>query len=198
MLYALTRQDGTIAVTTIMPKEITTDGRTLPVYFVNGSEKYLTAIDGLEELRFDLPSDDMRTYEADSIPDAVLGFYDVAKVIEDYPDPIVSYEKITVDDLPDSRTYRDAWAVSGKTIVHDMPRAREIHRTHLRQDRKPKLEALDILYQRADEQDDGPRKRSIAAEKQRLRDITSNPRIEQALTVEALKALTVEFLLEHP
>jgi len=198
MLYAMTRNDGSIAVTTVMPKEITTDGKTLPVTFINGSEKYLTALDGTEELRFPLPSDDMRTYEADSVPNATLVFYDIARVAADYPDPIVAYEKITVDDIPDSRTYREAWTVSSKTIMISMTKAREVRRTKLREERKPMLEVLDVAYQRADEQDDGPLKRKIAAEKQKLRDITANPLIERAKDTAALDVLTVEYLLAHP
>jgi hypothetical protein len=198
MLYAMTRNDGSVAVTTVMPKEITTDGKTLPVTFINGSEKYLTALDGTEELRFPLPSDDMRTYEADSVPNATLVFYDIARVAAEYPDPIVSYEKIAVDQIPDSRSYRDAWAVSGKSITINMTKARDIRRAKLREERKPLLETLDVAYQRADEQDDGPLKRRIAAEKQKLRDITANPLIEQATTPAMLDVLTVEYLLAHP
>jgi hypothetical protein len=181
-----------------MPKEITTDGKTLPVTFISGSEKYLIALDDDKELRFPLPSDDMRTIEADSVPDATLAFYDIAKVVADYPDPIVAYEKITVDQIPDSRTYRDAWTVNGKSIMIDMTKAREVRRTKLREERKPMLEVLDVAYQRADEQDDGPLKRKIAAEKQKLRDITQNPLIERAKDTAALDLLTVEYLLAHP
>ena len=199
MLYALTRTDGSVAVTWVMPKEVLIDGKTLPVLHVNASDKYLTAaVDDGTQRDFPLPSDDMRTYEADSIPGAVLTFHDINYVVEHYPDPIAAVEKITVDQIPDSRTYREAWTVSGKSIMIDMTKAREVRRTKLREERKPLLETLDVAYQRADEQDDGPLKRRIAAEKQKLRDITANPLIEQATTPAMLDVLTVEYLLAHP
>jgi hypothetical protein len=198
MLYAMTRQDGSVAVTTVYPKEAVSDDKTLPITFVDGTNKRLTVRDGGEDIYLPLPSDDMRTIEADSVPGYTLNFYDIAKVAEEYPDPIVSYEKITVDQIPPTRAYRDAWAVSGKTIGYNMPRARDIHRTKLREARKPMLEALDIAYQRADEQDDGPEKRRIAAEKQKLRDITASQLIERANNIAALETLTVEYLLAHP
>jgi hypothetical protein len=186
----MTREDGSIAVTWMMPEKITAEGKTLSVTFVDGVNKSLTAQNDEGEKTFPLPSSDVRTYEADSIPGAVLTFHDIQDTIATYPDPIVAYEKITVDQIPDSRTYRDAWSVSGKSITINMTKAREV--------RKPMLETLDIAYQRADEQDDGPLKRRIAAEKQKLRDITSNPLIEQATTTAMLDVLTVEYLLAHP
>jgi hypothetical protein len=204
MLYALTRNDGSTAITYVIPKTITVDGKTLPVTLINSAEKFLTALDeGAEDpddtvRTFPLPSDDMRTYEVNSVPGAVLTFHDIGKVVAEYPDPIVAYEKITVDDLPKTRVFREAWTVSGKSVTVNLAKAKEITRNRLREERKPMLEVLDVAYQRADEQDDGPLKRRIAADKQKLRDITANPLIEQAATPEALQALTVEYLLAHP
>jgi hypothetical protein len=199
MLYALTRDDGGISVTYVLPKTITANGATMPVTFVSAAEKYLNATaENGEMLTYPLPSDDIRAIETDSVPGAVLAFYDIAKVMADLPDTYVAYEKITVDDLPKTRVFREAWTVSGKSITINLAKAKEITRNRLREERKPMLEVLDVAYQRADEQDDGPLKRRIAADKQKLRDITANPLIEQAATPEALQALTVEYLLAHP
>jgi hypothetical protein len=117
--------------------------------------------------------------------------------------PVRSWRFCSADEYPADRTYRDAWRDTGKKIVHDMPQAREIHRTNLRRDRGPLLAALDVEYQRADEMDlsggarsvAGTRKKSdIAAQKQRLRDAPADPRIESAKTVDALRTLTLEEL----
>jgi hypothetical protein len=93
------------------------------------------------------------------------------------------------------RTYRNAWKDNGGGKPgHDMPKAREIHRQHLRKARLREMDALDIDYQRADEMNDQARKRAVATRKQALRDVTADPRIEQAQTVDELAALTLETL----
>jgi len=198
MLYALIRADGNVSIAWMMPKEITKDGKTLPVTITDAVNKTLHAIDGGETVTFPLPSDDIRTYEADSVPGATLVFYDIQDTINNSPDTITSYEKISVNDLPATRSYRNAWERTGTTISHNMPKARDIHRDKLREARKPMLEVLDVAYQRADEQDDGPEKRRIAAEKQKLRDVTANKLIERAKDIAALEKLTLEYLLAHP
>lgn len=105
---------------------------------------------------------------------------------------VVRWRVIPPDEpLPD-RTYRDAWRDEGHCIGHDMTKARECHRRRLRAARASLLAALDVEYQRADEREDRPRKRQIAAEKQRLRDLPADPRIEAAATVEDLRHITVD------
>jgi len=198
MLYALIRADGNVSIAWMMPKEITKDGKTLPVTITDAVNKTLHAIDEGVAVTFPLPSDDVRTYEADSVPGATLVFYDIQDTINNSPDTITSYEKISVNDLPATRSYRNAWERTGTTISHNMPKARDIHRDKLREARKPMLEVLDVAYQRADEQDDGPEKRRIAAEKQKLRDVTANKLIERAKDIAALEKLTLEYLLAHP
>ena len=65
----------------------------------------------------------------------------------------------------------------------DFGKATEITKERLRQERKPLLEAQDVLYMRATEQ--GTDTKAIVAEKQRLRDITKI----SACTLDELKAL---------
>ena len=55
-------------------------------------------------------------------------------------------------------------------ITINFTKATEITKERLRQERKPLLEAQDVLYMRATEQ--GTDTKAIVAEKQRLRDIT--------------------------
>ena len=68
-------------------------------------------------------------------------------------------------------------------ITIDFTKATEITKERLRQERKPLLEAQDVLYMRATEQ--GTDTSAIVAEKQRLRDITKIT----ATTLDELKAL---------
>jgi len=68
-------------------------------------------------------------------------------------------------------------------IVTDITKAKVIVKEKLRADRKPLLEAQDILYQRALETSADTT--AIIAEKQRLRDITNN--VDAMSTESALK-----------
>jgi hypothetical protein len=101
---------------------------------------------------------------------------------------VVSWRELSDDELPADRYFRSAWKDVGKIEV-DMPKARDIHRDRLREMRAPKLAALDIEYQRADEAGDAERKRAIAAQKQALRDVTADPAIDAAQTPDELKAV---------
>jgi hypothetical protein len=104
--------------------------------------------------------------------------------------------RIVPNDYPDTdRYFRDAWKDGdrGKPDV-DMPKAREIHRGVLRRLRVPRLEALDADYMQADERADPQAKRSLALQKQALRDVTADPRIDAAQTPEELRAVIPEAL----
>ncbi len=67
-------------------------------------------------------------------------------------------------------------------------KAQDITKERLRIDRKPLLEAQDILYMRA--QEAGSDTSAIVTEKQRLRDITEQ--VDSMTTLDELKAVTVQ------
>ena len=73
-------------------------------------------------------------------------------------------------------------------ITINLDRAKDIKKESLRQQRKPLLEAQDILYMRA--QEAGSDTTAIVAEKQRLRDITML--VDTVTSVEDLKAINIE------
>ncbi len=68
----------------------------------------------------------------------------------------------------------------------DMAKAREIHKTNIRNARESKLVALDIDFQRALEV--GAATTSIVAQKQALRDAPAAAGITSATTAQELKA----------
>lgn len=72
-------------------------------------------------------------------------------------------------------------------IVTDMDRAREIWRAAIREARAPKLAALDVAWQRADEDDDAEMKKQVVAAKKVLRDLPADPAISKASTITALR-----------
>jgi len=95
--------------------------------------------------------------------------------------------------VPSDRTFRGAWQFNGSAVEVDMTSARNIHKDNLRAERKPRLEALDVAYMKALEAGTGAA--DIAAQKQTLRDITSDARIAAAATPDELKALDLSTLL---
>ena len=126
----------------------------------------------------------------------VAGFTEVQaeqRAFAKLPANAINPKFIETADIPVDRTFRNAWEDNGSINVN-MPKAREIHREKLRALRKPLLEVLDMAYLRADEQGDVAEKARIAAEKQKLRDVTADPRIEAAQTPEQLKAVLPDVL----
>ena len=73
-------------------------------------------------------------------------------------------------------------------ITINIPKAKDITKDRLRADRKPLLEAQDILFMQA--QESGADTTAIVTEKNRLRDITKD--VDSCTTTDQLKALTVE------
>lgn len=95
------------------------------------------------------------------------------------------------------RTYRNAWKHTkgrGKPD-HDIPKAREIQRVYLRHARLAEFCRLDIEYAIVDEAGDQQAKKEIGAIRQKFRDVTEDPRIEAAQTIEELKVLRLDALI---
>jgi hypothetical protein len=96
-------------------------------------------------------------------------------------------ERLISESVPLAHSkYREFCVPRGGKLEWDMERARGRHRDYMRHARKPLLASLDVEYQRADEAGDVFAKQSIAARKQRLRDCTQMPEIENAATIEEL------------
>jgi hypothetical protein len=97
----------------------------------------------------------------------------------------VSFQIVDAATIPTDRTFRNAWI---EDLTVDMPKAVNITKDRLRQERAPLLTALDVQYQRA--QEDGRDTTIIISEKQRLRDVTKLA--DKAATLDELKALKVQ------
>lgn len=100
------------------------------------------------------------------------------------------YQVISVSDIPQDRTFRNAWKAGVGRIVEDVEKAKEVAKDILRARRAPLLEALDVAFMRAIEQ--GADAAPIAAEKQRLRDITREP--DKAQTIDELREMSATLL----
>jgi hypothetical protein len=95
----------------------------------------------------------------------------------------VAFRIVNDDEVPSDRAFRNAWK---EDLTVDMPKAVNITKDRLRQERAPLLTALDVQYQRA--QEDGRDTTIIISEKQRLRDVTKLA--DKATTLDELKALS--------
>lgn len=72
-------------------------------------------------------------------------------------------------------------------ITINLSKAKEITKERLRNERKPLLEAQDVLFMRA--QESGADTSAIVVEKQRLRNITKL--VDSATTTDELKDITI-------
>lgn len=102
-------------------------------------------------------------------------------VPEDAKDVLI----IDHSEVPQDRTFRDAWTHGGVFGV-DMDKAKGIHREKLRRLRKPKMEALDVEALR--NLSNPAKLTEIEGRKQELRDATAYPTINAATTPDQLKA----------
>ena len=96
------------------------------------------------------------------------------------------YKIVDVSELSSDRTFRNAWVLDNEITV-DIPKAKVITKNKLREQRKPLLEAQDILFMQA--QESGTDTSRIVTEKQRLRDITKQ--VDNMTTVDELKGATI-------
>ena len=95
--------------------------------------------------------------------------------------------------VPTDRIFRESWCLDGDVIKEDMALSLEIQKNNIRLERAPRLQALDVEYMKALESGYG--EIAIAQEKQVLRDITSDPRLESASAPDELKLLNLKALL---
>lgn len=111
----------------------------------------------------------------------------LAEVIaKDVPAGVVA-SVVDASQLPAERDFRGAWEHGLTGISVSLPKAREITKARLRNEREPLLAAQDIAFQRAFEENADTA--AIVAEKKRLRDITK--RADQANTLDELRAIKV-------
>ena len=107
------------------------------------------------------------------------------------PVGISTYSIVEDSVIPTDRSFRNSWVgvgigTTGGTISEDMTKAKELHKTKIREARVDKLAALDIEYQRATETSADTS--AIVAKKQALRDAPAASAIDDATNVTELKA----------
>lgn len=98
------------------------------------------------------------------------------------------------EEWPEREPFRQAWTYDAGTIAVDMEKAVEIHKDALRKVRAPLLADLDRKVSSALIAEDMTLARELEAQRQALRDVTDDPRIEAATTPDELKAVVPEVL----
>ncbi len=100
---------------------------------------------------------------------------EVIKTLQAYDTNIIKSVPALQQDLPAplDDIFRNAWTYDGSRVSVDIDKAKDIKLSEFRALRLPKLQALDVAYQRADESGDAQAQIQIVVEKQVLRDITS-------------------------
>ena len=100
-------------------------------------------------------------------------------------------KSISTDDLtskPSDRHFRNAWTLSGKVITEDLATAKVLFKNKIREVRSPLLEEQDVLYMKALEDASSSAKTTIKNKKKSLRDAPAASAIDDADTIEKLKA----------
>ena len=110
---------------------------------------------------------------------------DVNDAIKAVPSGL-SYEIVEDSAIPSDRSFRNAWKQNSKTIETDMTKAKEIHKTNIRNARAPKLVELDVEFQKALETSSSTT--DIVSKKKALRDAPADSGIASAKTEAELKA----------
>ena len=103
---------------------------------------------------------------------------------KDVPDGVTSYI-VDHSSLPTDTNFQNAWVYKDGSVQVDLAKAKEVHREYIRRERKEKLAALDIEFQRALETGDTS---AVVAKKQALRDATADSAIDAATSTDQLKA----------
>ena len=115
----------------------------------------------------------------------------IANGLRAIPAGISTYSIVEDSIIPTDRSFRSSWVGvgignTGATITSDMTKAKEIHKTNIRNARDPLLSTLDIEFQRA--QETGADTSTIVAKKQVLRDAPAASGISTAASEADLKA----------
>ncbi|MDZ4347906.1 MAG: hypothetical protein U1E51_36325 [Candidatus Binatia bacterium] len=112
----------------------------------------------------------------------------VARIMaKDVPVNAINARVVDEIDIPTDRTFRNAWEDNVGVKVN-MPKAREIHREHLRALRRPLFEQNDLVLRDALLDGDTIKQAEAITTRDALRDVTDDPGIQAAQTPEALKA----------
>lgn len=112
--------------------------------------------------------------------------------------PTDDYLVIEHTELPQDRTFRNAWTRSGRAVVCDMARASGIARDMLRAERAKRFQTLDGQWMRAMGRGETSAAAELEAKRETLRNWPADQRLPACSTPDALKGLVQQMLDEVP
>jgi hypothetical protein len=111
--------------------------------------------------------------------------------------PNEHYKIVDINDISNIPFYfLSSCNIVNDELVPDISAAKRYLLKDIRYKREKLLAPLDVAFMRAVERGDTAKQQEIGAQKQKLRDITVHPAIENATTLEELASYTIEKLLE--
>lgn len=135
MRYLVRMRDGTVIISTLLPKAVSIDGVPAPVVGTrkgNGRRFLLCAGIKGEKIEVDIPAA-VEDLEENSLPAPYgsIEFYDIEKdCLDKWVTPakadVLDWRRITAAEIPADRTYRAAWRHDGAKIVEDPAEKRKI------------------------------------------------------------------------
>jgi hypothetical protein len=117
-------------------------------------------------------------------------FQEISRAHAVGPQP-VKYRIVDESEIPADRTFRNALVDKGGKLMHDMDKAKELHRAKIRRHRVALFAENDLALMTAMADGDKPAIAAAKARRQELRDAPANPAIDAAQTTEELKAISV-------
>lgn len=103
--------------------------------------------------------------------------------------PVVSWRRLSRDDIPADREFRNAWEDDGRAITHSIEKARVLKREIIRHARASKFAELDGQWMCAFAKGQMKEAEDVEAIRQVWRDAPADPRIDLAQDIDALKAI---------
>jgi len=104
----------------------------------------------------------------------------------------VSYKVVDVNEIPEDRSYRNALSYKNGKFTHDMNKAKDLHKDKLRRERVRLFDENDIELRDANLESSKDKLKKAIARRNYLRDITKDPRINAAKTVDDLKKIGID------
>ncbi len=113
---------------------------------------------------------------------------DMKRVWADVPANAVDVDEVNVADIPQDRTFRNAWKKEGRKCVEDAAKCKEISHAHRRAVRAAEFAPLDAAIAA---QIPGANAAAVEAQRQAIRDkhASAQKRIDVAQSPEELKAV---------
>lgn len=108
---------------------------------------------------------------------------------EKLPEDAIEPRIVFAENVPEDRTFRNAWEHDREKIVVNMDKARNIHLERIRTARDAKLRELDVETMKAIGKGDNGARDAVEVRKQVLRDLPQTIDLKKAKTTEELKAL---------